>query len=682
MPGKLNWDWIDMRLLELTLTDFGVFQGKNKIDLKPRSGQIVIFGGKNGSGKTTLLEAIRICLYGMLYLGQRANRKDYDEYIENKFHRRRDSLVPINQTSLSLKFEYSQGGEHHEYDVTRSWKKKGTGITEQLFVKQDGTYLTDMAEDRWQDFIDDLIPSGVASLFFFDGEKIQSLASDNQGEQILGEEIKRLLGLTIIERLQLDLDLYLYRQRKESSITGLVVRVDEAKKARDIAEDEYKALRQDRSHTEALVVHVKGKITDLEQRISRESSGFGIARDSLRSELARVEAEIGQTERSINDLITGLLPFALVPELSQQLRTQLVAEAEYQQWDASQKMIAPRILKIREYLAGYEKSGNNQHPTANDITSQFNEMLDQLELPPKHIAEMQALHQVSDSERMQLLGWINLSIEDIPRQSRELAKKLDLLEQERIRLEEKLHKVPDDIVLRPIMDELNQNHQKLGELQSVADQQDKKLSTLHNRVQETQRSLQKAYEDLRSGEDLDQRLELVTKVQNVLQVFLTHLTSEKLKKLESLVAERFNEIIQKTDLIQTVSIDPDQFRISLFNTEGKEIPKEGLSAGEKQMFAIATLWALRQLSGRPFPVVIDTPLGRLDREHRDSLIENYFPFISHQVILFSTDTEVDQTYFEALQPHISHAYHLTYNSNRGATDFQEGYFWGEHQHAA
>ena len=115
--------------------------------------------------------------------------------------------------------------------------------------------------------------------------------------------------------------------------------------------------------------------------------------------------------------------------------------------------------------------------------------------------------------------------------------------------------------------------------------------------------------------------------------------------------------------------------ISLFDYSNTEIPKEQLSAGEQQMFAIAMMWALRQLSGRPYPVVIDTPLGRLDSDHRDNLVNQYFPHVSHQVILFSTDTEVDKSYFEELQSNISHSYHLEYDSLSGATSVNQGYFW-------
>jgi DNA sulfur modification protein DndD len=675
-----------MRLLEITLTDFGVFQGKNTFDLRPSDGPIVIFGGKNGAGKTTLLDGIRLCLYGPLFFTQRTSRKDYEGFLASKFHRRRDALVPINHASASLRFEYAQMGYRHEYEVTRAWKRKGNSIIEQLIVKQDGKHLSDMAEDRWQDFIDELIPVGVANLFFFDGEKIQSLASDSLGGQILGNEIKRLLGLSVIEQLQLDLDVYLYRQRKDGSMPELTLRVEESQKNRETSEEDYQNARQDRSQTETYLFHLRGKIEDIEQRISRDSSGFGAEREALKGELSRIQAELLQTEREIHDVTSGLLPFALVPDLCQQLKMQLITESEYQQWEASQNIMTPRLKDIRKSLddEALWRSGNQVAvgEIKSHVSKLINNLLDGLLVPPDKFTNIKLRHQIAEPERLQLLGWIDQATTNVPKKLKQLGEHLENLEQERLGIESKLRKVPADAVLKPLMDELNQLHQRLGELQLLAEQQEKKLLSSNNRRQEAQRQLLKAYDDLRGGEALDKRLQLVIKVHDALGSFLQNLTREKLARLEELVAKRFNEIIQKADLVQRVSIDPNNYHITVYDTQGKEIPKEGLSAGEKQMFAIATLWALRQLSARPFPVVIDTPLGRLDREHRDSLVENYFPFISHQVILFSTDTEVDQNYFRDLSPYISHAYHLIYNPERGATDYQQGYFWGGSEYAA
>ena len=74
-------------------------------------------------------------------------------------------------------------------------------------------------------------------------------------------------------------------------------------------------------------------------------------------------------------------------------------------------------------------------------------------------------------------------------------------------------------------------------------------------------------------------------------------------------------------------------------------------------------------------MIIDTPLGRLDSEHRGRMIEHYFPNASHQVVVLSTDTELDKHNFEILSPHVSHAYHLAYNELKGRTEVEERYFW-------
>ena len=115
--------------------------------------------------------------------------------------------------------------------------------------------------------------------------------------------------------------------------------------------------------------------------------------------------------------------------------------------------------------------------------------------------------------------------------------------------------------------------------------------------------------------------------------------------------------------------------MTLVSREGRYIPKAQLSAGEKQIYAIALLWALRAVAARPLPIIIDTPLGRLDSNHRQNLVEHYFPNASHQVIVLSTDTEIDETYFRELEPFISHAYHLVYDEGSESTHAEEGYFW-------
>ena len=82
--------------------------------------------------------------------------------------------------------------------------------------------------------------------------------------------------------------------------------------------------------------------------------------------------------------------------------------------------------------------------------------------------------------------------------------------------------------------------------------------------------------------------------------------------------------------MRRVAISSKDFSVVLFDREDRPLPKDSLSAGEKQIYAIAMLWSLARTSGRPLPVIIDTPLGRLDSDHRRLLVERYFPHASHQ----------------------------------------------------
>ena len=118
-----------------------------------------------------------------------------------------------------------------------------------------------------------------------------------------------------------------------------------------------------------------------------------------------------------------------------------------------------------------------------------------------------------------------------------------------------------------------------------------------------------------------------------------------------------------------------KFTIKIYDINGDNLEKNQLSEGEKQLFAISVLWGLAQSSNRSLPLIIDTPMARLDVNHRDNLVERYFPHASHQVIILSTDTEIDKNYFNKLSPFLTKSYHLEYFENDKSTIPKEGYFW-------
>ena len=168
---------------------------------------------------------------------------------------------------------------------------------------------------------------------------------------------------------------------------------------------------------------------------------------------------------------------------------------------------------------------------------------------------------------------------------------------------------------------------------------------------------------------------LVTKTQETMKAFLKRATEKKIARLSDLVTTSFRYLLHKQQLVERVIIDPADFSITLMDQSGNVLPKDRLSEGEKQIFAISVLWGLSQASARPLPAIIDTPMGRLDSEHRNQLVERYFPHASHQVIILSTDTEIEENYFEQLKPSLARAYHLNYDEAGRMTTAEEGYFW-------
>ena len=195
--------------------------------------------------------------------------------------------------------------------------------------------------------------------------------------------------------------------------------------------------------------------------------------------------------------------------------------------------------------------------------------------------------------------------------------------------------------------------------------------------QELKTALKKCSEEAIHKVNEEHIVNSIYRVQKTLKLFREKLTLKKLNKLENEVTECFRYLLHKSDLVHRVAIETETYRLSLYDTQGILLPKQRLSAGEKQLLAIAFLWGLARVSGKNLPIAIDTPLGRLDSSHRTNLIERYFPCASHQVILLSTDTEIGKQEINTLrnQEAIAREYLIKYDSKEGHTTVKPGYFW-------
>ncbi len=123
-------------------------------------------------------------------------------------------------------------------------------------------------------------------------------------------------------------------------------------------------------------------------------------------------------------------------------------------------------------------------------------------------------------------------------------------------------------------------------------------------------------------------------------------------------------------------MDPETLDLKYLSEEGIEIPKDSLSAGEQQLMVISILWALAICSKKKLPVIIDTPLSRLDSLHRTALITTYFPNAGEQTIILSTDSEIDENYYELMRENVGDEFTLKYDEDSKSTSIERGYLIG------
>ena len=663
----------------LSIQNFGLFCGSHEFDLEPRTkyrktSPIILFGGKNGAGKTTFLEAIQLCLYGKNALNSRMSNQDYSKYIMGRIHRPRGGGgIKLKNASVQLAFSYAKFGEQHLYTVKRAWKRLDSmkdEIEEQLTLEEDGEELFEA--EQVQEFLNDLVPIGVSQLFFFDGEKIQNLAEE-EGGTILAESVKSMLSLDIIEQLKSDLTIYSNRKKKKAQDRKTEKHLKDIEKIQFELETQLSDSRQDRAQIEAHLQRVTAKIEEAETEFAASGGKYAERREEFKSQQASLQTQIEQCKSRIREECSRLFPFSLVPELCEQLTQQVQGENEVQKWHIVSDVAQTRWQEIKENL----NNGLLKPPIADNenLIDQIGSMIIEAFQPPEDFEAIKILHNFSQTEGAQLINWAKSDAPASRDVVVEMSRQLEKASMELEKVETNLQRIPDDDAIAPHIEKLNELNQTLGSLNTKSERIERDIRQLEYRLNETTREYQKVLDELSLEEDLNHRLKLINGVQGVLGEYFDQLAQTKVRKLEHAVAQCFDLLCRKSDMIRRIEIDPQKFSVTLYDRQGQAIPKKQLSAGEKQIYAISMLWALAQTSGRPLPVIIDTPLGRLDSDHRRNLIECYFSQASHQVIILSTDTEIDQKYIKALNPFISHAYHLQYNPETESSAASEGYFW-------
>jgi DNA sulfur modification protein DndD len=656
-----------MIIRNLIIENFRVFKGRHEVALEPlsRDKPIILLGGLNGAGKTSILTAIRFALYGRLAFSEISNGQEYIDKISSLIHNG-DLIDSPNSASVILEFTYNKAGEQSEFTVRRSWAK---GNKDKLNLIQNGTELSELNYDQCQGFLNELIPSGIADLFFFDGEKISALAEDHTG-RTLQSAFRRLLGLDLIEKLRNDLIIYLKRQASRETEADYKNELSKLESASVKLGKSAENFRYAADLAKISLGLLDNEIKKQEGILAAQGGAFAASKAEEQSKVNYLIKDKALFERTIRQELEGAFPFSLAPKAVEELVRQLEIEAQIKNKNA----FKDQILSFMGDLKNSDKFETYQQKLA--MVKILSEHLEGY-VAGKPSGDINL--DISEREFGSLINSVGAETKRAKIRFEETRLKLLKTEEALEQSAANIDRAPDD-------------EQLLGLIQSLRELAGKRqiaLNEYHSLLEKAKaalveqlnygRRIQRMHDSRRSQHDVSSAVINAERTLDMLDQYARSLTQARVRKLEKNFEDAYARLARKKLIKISAKINPETFDVELLNEQGINIDRSSLSAGEKQIYALSILDALAKSSGRELPVIIDTPLGRLDSNHRDTLVENYLPNASHQTIILSTDTEVHEQYFkENLKPSISHSYRIEFEESSKSSRLVNGYFW-EHQ---
>lgn len=658
---------------------------------------LILIGAQNGFGKTSFFEAVVLGLFGKdgLPLIARAAFADagaerlttsYRSFMEKAINR---NAVRNGRTSCSVTLLFGLDDDE-EIEIKRIWNFSDGGAFKQsdeeiqIFEgarrKPVGPHAY-AGEDRVEWFRDyvakTFLPYYLAAFFLFDGEQVSSFAEREMSAQVQNG-IEGLLGIPVLRELAGDLRNYAKERRRETP---------------SASNSTLAKLEQEREELNAKLAEAQAKLDELtpnltnmgleRERITRELDSYGTGSQAQFQEqlssLSRYNVEAERAQEQLHDLLAGDVALALAgrslrDETEEQLRQEQVREG----WEAGRaqgdknlerfvELFADAVTAIKPSLKDVQVAG---------VREAIGTCWESLWHPPPDDCAEKILH-------------VHLTSADRQRTRQKLAEVAELGSPQVLQLvdrvveaEAEAAKIKDSISrLEGVAPQLEEKRDRLRTLNSEIDASNKEVGGLRNEVTGLTGQIEtKNKEIARLGAQMDQaqpalrRATRGDKMAALIDDIVKEAVPSQISEIAAAMTAAHRTMAHKKDLVERVDID-ENCNVKLLNTRGDDVRDLDLSAGEKQIFTQALISAVAQVSGRIFPMLIDTPLGRLDVAHRRGVLQHLVER-KGQVILLSTNTEVVGEYYELIQPHLLRSYVVEHDhvDGVGSSVPREGYF--------
>lgn len=695
-----------MKFSSINIENFRQYYGNVFIDLGTEQNKnIVLIGGRNGYGKTNFLISLVWCLYGEKisqvdenFKKEIQKEKNYSQFMKQSLNW---TATNENNSSFSIQLKITD----LELPEIKLFNKTITGIVikrdfnvqtmqENLSIKDElsGDELFEDNEDKINFINDYIIPLDAAKFVFFDAEKIAAMAELSTKEEgsVLNDALGKILGLDIYEDLIGDLDLYSNNLRKEGATKNIQDQINDRENAIKINQINIDKIDENIAELIKDLTTIKFRIKEYDNFINQNSKGNAVQFDResylIRKEL--LQQKESDLEHAFNEL-SELIPLAILTGKLEEVSEHLLLQDQNQMLINSSSEIIGKIDTFIERLFNKAPEPVNSSMTLRDKMFYYEKaqnLSSELFKEKSEQVDLEFEHDLNNSEK----SLINNAINAVNIQSKELFENTmdnyNTIKNELKEVNQTLSKIDSDLVDDYIIEKmiekekaersLSEKDQNIGSYIANKEKLKKDISRLN---QEYHSLLQKVEVTQLNKTKFQKTREYIS----VLQSFVDSQKRAKKESLEKNILSELKKLLHKlqgevesSKFISDVSVSilPDNggMKITLFDSNDNEVKKEILGAGEKQIYISCLIKAILKESVQSLPIFIDTPLGRLDDEHIKNILLYYYPDLSEQVVILSTNNEITPRRFKDIELNVSKTYLLENDGIR--TNVKPGYF--------
>lgn len=695
-----------MKFTSVKISNFRQYYGDVVFDLSTsKDKNIVLIGGRNGFGKTNFLISLVWCLYGRQiekvdenFKKEIQKEKNYDSFMQQSINKTAQK-EGVNLFSISILLEDVNLPESSKINaksnriiITRS---RNTDTTEEklsILDVENNIEIFDDEVDKFNFINDYIIPIDAAKFVFFDAEKIADIANLSIKEEgsFINDALGKILGLDTYETLIEDFEFYINTLKKEGATGNLQEQIIDKETTIERSNLTINRLEEDNASKFKEIDDLKKQIRHYDNLISSNSKqgNPNFNREFIIDEIDKLKNKEQELNEKFNEL-SEIIPFTILTGELEDIKNHIAIQEKNDSIKVSFKENEEKIDKFIELLFNKPpepenstlsfKDKNFYYEKAKRLSIElYNNNNDFQELPFEHDLNNSEKSLVFDaynlvnSQSLELFQSTINGFTEINLKKNELLKTLNKIDsdlEDEIILEYLAEKETSEHNVTLLNRKIGENNNQINELRTDIVKLNKQLVDLRNRV------------DINSLNKL--KIKEVEKYIDTLNLFLEEQKNSHKESLQNTILKELKLLMHKLssdDNLNTFIEDVEVMilasgqgmKIRLLDQDDNEIRKESLSSGEKQIYISCLIKAILNESIQNLPIFIDTPLGRLDEKHRDSITKNYYPQLSEQVILFSTDSEITPKRFRDIAENVSKSYILV---NDGAnTNLKPGYF--------